>query len=45
MNQPNRIKGGFWALSPLLLFLVLYLATSIVAGDFYKMPIAVAFIS
>lgn len=45
MNQPNRIKGGFWALSPLLLFLVLYLATSIVAGDFYKMPIAVAFIA
>lgn len=32
------------ALSPLLLFLVLYLATSIIAQDFYKVPIAVAFL-
>ena len=32
------------ALSPLFVFLVLYLATSIIAQDFYKMPIAVAFL-
>ncbi len=32
------------ALSPLLLFLILYLATSIIAQDFYKVPIAVAFL-
>lgn len=32
------------ALTPLLLFLVLYLVTSLVVGDFYKMPIAVAFV-
>lgn len=32
------------ALSPLLLFLSLYLVTSIVAGDFYKVPITVAFL-
>lgn len=32
------------ALSPLIVFLVLYLATSIVAQDFYKVPIAVAFL-
>ena len=32
------------ALSPLIVFLTLYLATSIVAQDFYKVPIAVAFL-
>lgn len=31
------------ALSPLLVFIVLYLVTSIVARDFYKIPITVAF--
>ena len=31
------------ALSPLLVFVVLYLVTSIVARDFYKVPITVAF--
>lgn len=31
------------ALSPLGVFIVLYLVTSIVAGDFYKVPITVAF--
>ncbi len=35
---------GFKALSPLLLFVVLYLVTSVVAGDFYKVPITVAFL-
>lgn len=34
---------GLIALSPLLVFIVLYLVTSIVAGDFYKVPITVAF--
>ena len=32
------------ALSPLIVFLILYLATSIIAQDFYKVPIAVAFL-
>lgn len=36
-------KKGLFALSPLLLFICLYLVTSIVAGDFYKVPITVAF--
>ena len=31
------------ALSPLLVFIVLYLVTSIIARDFYKVPITVAF--
>ncbi|HRN16779.1 MAG TPA: Na+/H+ antiporter NhaC family protein [Xylanibacter oryzae] len=36
-------KKGFLALSPLLFFIILYLVTSIIAGDFYKVPITVAF--
>lgn len=36
-------KKGLLALSPLLVFVVLYLVTSIVAHDFYKIPITVAF--
>lgn len=34
---------GFVALSPLVVFIALYLVLSIVAGDFYKVPITVAF--
>ena len=37
------MKKGFIALSPLGVFIVLYLVTSITAGDFYKVPITVAF--
>ena len=37
------MKKGLIALSPLAVFIVLYLVTSIVAGDFYKVPITVAF--
>lgn len=33
-----------WALLPLGVFLVAYLAVSLIAGDFYKMPITVAFL-
>ena len=36
-------KRGFIALSPLFVFIVLYLVTSIIANDFYKVPITVAF--
>ena len=38
-------KKGLLALSPLLVFIVLYLVTSIVSGDFYKVPITVAFMA
>jgi Na+/H+ antiporter NhaC len=34
---------GLSALSPLAVFITLYLVTSIIAGDFYKVPITVAF--
>ncbi|MCR4852643.1 MAG: Na+/H+ antiporter NhaC family protein [Prevotella sp.] len=37
-------KKGLLALSPLLVFIILYLVTSIVACDFYKVPITVAFL-
>ena len=36
--------GGILALSPLLVFLALYLVSSIIARDFYKIPTASAFL-
>ena len=36
--------NGWLALSPLVLFLCIYLVSSIVAEDFYKVPIAAAFL-
>lgn len=48
INTINTIQistaKGLLALSPLMLFLCLYLVTSIVIGDFYKVPITVAFL-
>lgn len=41
-NQLNH-KPNFMALTPLILFLVLYLGTSLLLNDFYKVPITVAF--
>ena len=37
------MKRGLIALSPLVVFVLFYLVTSIIAGDFYKIPITVAF--
>jgi Na+/H+ antiporter NhaC len=39
------MKKGIIALSPLFVFAILYLVTSIIAGDFYKVPITVAFMA
>lgn len=39
------MKKGIIALSPLLVFILLYLVTSIIARDFYKVPITVAFMA
>ena len=36
-------RKGLLALSPLVVFICLYLVTSLIAGDFYKVPITVAF--
>ena len=38
------MKKGLLALSPLGVFIVIYLVTSIIAGDFYKIPITVGFL-
>lgn len=38
------MKSGFLALSPIAVFLAVYLIASIIAGDFYKVPISVAFL-
>ena len=37
------MKKGIIALSPIIVFVLFYLVTSIIAGDFYKIPITVAF--
>lgn len=42
MNSPKM--SGWLALSPLFVFLCLYLAVSIIVNDFYKVPITVAFL-
>ena len=39
------MKKGLIALSPLAVFIILYLVTSIIARDFYKVPITVAFMA
>lgn len=39
INKPNG-----WALMPLMVFLCLYLVTSLIVNDFYKVPITVAFL-
>ena len=39
------MKKGLLALSPLMVFITLYLVTSIIAGDFYRVPITEAFMA
>ncbi len=44
-KQPfDTNKSNGWALTPLLVFLCLYLVTSLIINDFYKVPITVAFL-
>ncbi len=38
-------KKGLLALSPVMVLLVIYLAGALLAGDFYKIPIGVAFVA
>ena len=50
MHHDNKIphgphRGGLFALTPLLVFLASYLLVSLVAGDFYRMPVSVAFLA
>lgn len=47
MTKPHTSPAkpaGWLALSPLVVFLCLYLVTSIIVNDFYKVPITVAFL-
>ncbi len=37
-------KKGLIAISPIVVFLIMYVVVSVVVGDFYKMPIAVALV-
>lgn len=41
-DQPVALSRGLIAVSPVAMFLALYVAVSIISGDFYRMPIAVA---
>ena len=38
-------KRGIFALSPMLVFMAIYLVGSLLAGDFYKVPLTVAFMA
>ena len=40
----NHKMNGWLALSPLIVFILIYLISSIIAKDFYKVPIASAFV-
>lgn len=42
--SPSWPKCPWMSLSPLIVFLVLYLMVSIILNDFYKMPLTVAFL-
>ncbi len=43
--QKINTRRGLLALSPIVVLLTIYLAGSIIAGDFYRIPIATAFIT
>ncbi|QZT36165.1 Na+/H+ antiporter NhaC family protein [Halosquirtibacter xylanolyticus] len=40
----NTVKSNKWALLPILVFLVIYLVSSLWSGDFYKMPLIISFL-
>ncbi len=41
----NSHRRGLWVLSPLLVFFLIYVVASVLVGDFYKMPVTVAFLA
>lgn len=45
MNQTASRGTGILALSPLIIFLGLYVVISLIIGDFYKIPLSVALIA
>jgi len=40
----GSVSKGLLAISPLAVFLLIYLVSSLVAGDFYKVPVSAAFL-
>lgn len=45
MKEHIRASAGLLALSPMAVFLLLYVAVSLLLGDFYKMPMSVALVA
>ncbi len=43
MNQKSG-GGNFWALLPLLIFIIVYFSGSLYLGDFYALPVLVVFV-
>ncbi|MGL6113923.1 Na+/H+ antiporter NhaC family protein [Cetobacterium sp. SF1] len=44
MKNEEKIQGNIWGLAPMMLFLLLFLGTGFITGDFNNMPVNVAFI-
>lgn len=42
--QKNKDKGNGWALLPIAVFLVLFIGSGIITGDFYAMPALIGFV-
>ena len=40
----GRLSKGLLSISPLAVFLLVYLVSSLIAGDFYKVPVSAAFL-
>lgn len=43
-NEKIELRKGLFAISPIVVFLTVYLVVSLIIGDFYKMPLSVAFL-
>lgn len=44
METSRPINKEGWSLTPLLVFLGIYLVSSVISGDFYKVPVSAAFL-
>lgn len=42
VNSGDSFRHGIISVSPIVIFLLIYLASSVITGDFYKMPLSVA---
>jgi len=44
MEEIKKVKGNWWALLPIAVFLVVYIGVSLIFNDFYAMSVVVAFL-